>query len=241
MLTRPTPGSWEIFWANLVSARSSILRQGHRIRGQGQGQDRGVGRIYLAVDRRGREVRRQVAERGVDGSLDLLLRHVEGELQGELEGDDRASVGARRGHQGEARHLAELPLQRRRDRRGHHIGTAPGVERPDLDGRVIDLRQRGYGQLLVSGEAGQKNGNHEQRRRHRPDDEGPGEVQEPLRFPLPAPWPFNSTFVPSRSLSAPSTTTSSPGARPLLIAASPPCISATVTALISAVPSGLTT
>jgi len=28
MLTRPTPGSWEIFWANRVSAKSSTLDSG---------------------------------------------------------------------------------------------------------------------------------------------------------------------------------------------------------------------
>ena len=38
--------------------------------------------------------------------------------------------------------LAELPLQRRRHRCGHHIGAGAGIKRLDLDRRVIDFGQR---------------------------------------------------------------------------------------------------
>ena len=59
MLTSPTPGSCEIFCASRVSARSSTFDSGMRVRRQRQRQDRRIGRIGLAVDRRIRQIRRQ--------------------------------------------------------------------------------------------------------------------------------------------------------------------------------------
>ena len=52
MLTRPTPGSCEIFCARRVSARSSTWSSGSSFGGQRQRQNRRVGRIDLAVDGR---------------------------------------------------------------------------------------------------------------------------------------------------------------------------------------------
>ncbi len=152
------------------------LRQGQRIRGQRQGQDRRVRGVYLAVDRRGREVPRQEGKRRVDGGLDFLLGNVEREVQAELQRDDGTASGTCRGHLGQARHLAELALERRRDRRGHDIGACAGVEGADLDGRVIDLRQRGDRQLLVRHGPGKENSDHQERGRHRPLDEDAGDV-----------------------------------------------------------------
>ena len=53
--------------------------------------------------------------------------------------------------------LAELPFQRRRDGRSHHIRAGAGIERDDLDGRIIDLRQRRNRQLLIGDDADQQN------------------------------------------------------------------------------------
>ena len=152
------------------------LRQGQRIRGKRQGQDRRVRGVYLAVDRRGREVPRQEGEGRIDGRLDLLLGNVEREVQTELQRDDGTASGARGGHLGEARHLAELALERRRDRRGHDIGACTGIEGADLDGRVIDLRQRGDRQLLVRHGSGKENSDHQERGCDRPLDEDAGDV-----------------------------------------------------------------
>ncbi len=60
----------------------------------------------------------------------------------------------------EAGHQAELAFEGRRDRGRHHVGTRAGVEGPDLDGGIIDFRQRRYGELLVSHDAGQNDGSH---------------------------------------------------------------------------------
>ena len=40
------------------------------------------------------------------------------------------------------RHLAKLALQRGGDVGGHHIGAGAGVQRGDLNGGVVHLRQR---------------------------------------------------------------------------------------------------
>ena len=48
----------------------------------------------------------------------------------------------------ERRHLAELPLERRRHGRRHRVGAGAGQVRRDDDRRVVDLRQRGDRQLL---------------------------------------------------------------------------------------------
>ena len=81
--------------------------------------------------------------------------------------------GAGGGHLLQAGHLSELPLERRGDRRGHHVRAGAGIEREHLDGRIVDLRQRGDRQLPVRDEAGQQNADHQQRGRDRPQDERP--------------------------------------------------------------------
>ena len=89
------------------------LRQRHRVGGDSQRHDRRVGRVHLAVNRGAREIRRQEVARRVDRGLHLLFRHIEGEIQTELERDGRGAAGARRGHLSQRpRHLAELAFQR---------------------------------------------------------------------------------------------------------------------------------
>src|SRR5207245_2891705 len=124
------------------------LGQGQGVRGEGEGEDWRVGGVGLAVDGRVREVPGQVRAGGVDGRLHLLLRHVDVQVQRELEGDDRAAVRAVRGHLVQARELSELPLQGRGHRRGHHLRAGPRVERDDLYGRVVDLREGRDGKQL---------------------------------------------------------------------------------------------
>ncbi len=178
-----------------------------------------------------------------------------------MQRDHRRAARARRRHLVQSRHLAELALERRRDRRGHHIGAGARIERDDLDRRIIDLRQRRERQHPIRDDAGQQNRDHQQRSRHRPQDElsrrihrgsrrfacgrGYGLSRRPcfaaaarhpvrarhrnlwraarLRAAPAAPGACasrvtSSTLAPSRSLSAPSTTTRSPGATPLSIA-----------------------
>ncbi len=118
------------------------LGQRQRLRGDRERQDRRVGRIDLGVDRRDRQVARQQIVGGVDRRLHLLLGDVEAEIETELQRDDRGAGGTRRGHLIEARHLPELPLERRGDRRGHHLRAGAGIEGLHLDGRIIDLGQR---------------------------------------------------------------------------------------------------
>ena len=59
MLTRPTPGSCEIFCARRVSARSSTCESGRVVRGEREREDGRVGRIGFAVDRRVGQIGRQ--------------------------------------------------------------------------------------------------------------------------------------------------------------------------------------
>ena len=82
----------------------------------------------------------------------------------ELQHDDRDAAGAGRGHLAQALHLAELPLERRGHRGGHHVRAGAGIEREHLDGRVVDLRQRRDRQLRVGDDADQQDRDHQQRR-----------------------------------------------------------------------------
>ena len=144
--------------------RHSLGRQAHR-------QDRRVRRIHLGVDRRRRQVGGQEVARGIDGGLHLLLGDIERNTQSELQRDDRCAGGAHRAHLVEVWHLAELHLQRGGDGGGHHIGTGTGIEGLDLNGRIIDFRQGGHGKEAERQHARQHDGDHQQRRCHRPHDE----------------------------------------------------------------------
>ena len=107
----------------------------------------------------------------VDRRLNLLLRSVEREVEAELQGDDRSPGGTRRRHLIEPGHLAELNLERRGDRGGHHVGAGAGIEGLNLDCRVIDLGQRRQREEPIGEEADQHDRRHQQRRRHRAQNE----------------------------------------------------------------------
>ena len=215
------------------------LRQRQRLRSERQRQDRRVGRVDLAVDRRVRQI-------AAAGKLKPALiaactscsatSRVRSRLNCSVMTEAAAGAGGR--HLLQAGHLAELPLQRSRDGRRHDLRAGAGIEGEHLDGRIIHLRQRGDRQLLVRHGAGQQDRGHEQRGRNRPQDELAGQVHFCGPF---APVVCSSTFAPSRRRSAPSTTIRSPGATPSRIDWSSPWAGPMDTGRISAVLSGFTT
>ena len=153
------------------------LVQGQRVGVERQRHDGRVGWVHLAVDGWIGQICWQKAVGGVDGGLDFLLGHIDVLVEVEFEGYDRAAAGADRGHLLESRHLAELALQRRGDRGGHHLRAATGVEGEHLDDGVVDLGQGRDGQLLVAHKSGQEDGRHQQRGGYRAQNEGPGRTQ----------------------------------------------------------------
>ena len=158
----------------LLVGEALDIGERHTLGGQGQGDHRRVGGVDLGVYGRRRKVGRQQARRRVDRRLHLLFGHVEGQRQVELEGDDRGAAGTGGAHPVELAHLAELHLERRGDRGGHHVRAGSRIGRGHLDGRVVHLRQSRQRQELEGDEARQQQGEHQQRGRHRPFDEGPG-------------------------------------------------------------------
>jgi hypothetical protein len=146
-------------------------RQRQRLRSQSQAQDRRIGRIDLAVDRRRRQIGRQERSRCIDRRLHFLFGHVEAQVEAELQRDDRRAGRTRRRHLVESRHLAELALERRGHRRGHDFGTRTRVQRRDLDRRIVDLGQRRQRQEPVCKDADEQDRRHQQRGCDRPQDE----------------------------------------------------------------------
>ena len=142
--------------------------------GERQGQNRRVGGVGLGVDGRDREIGGKKRSGGVDGLLHLLLGDIDAEAEVELQGDDRAAVGAGGGHLLQAGHLAELAFQGRGDRRRHDVGAGAGVEGDHLDGGVVHLGQGGNRQLLVRHTSRQEDANHEEGCGNGPENEGPG-------------------------------------------------------------------
>src|SRR4029453_14866798 len=147
--------------------------------GEPEGEDGRVRRVHLAVDRRVRQVVGQERGGGVDGRLHLLLGDVQREVEVQLQRDDGRSGRAGRGHLLEPWHLAELALERRGDRGGHHVGTGARIERLHLHGRVVHLGRGGGGR--VGAEAGQDDRGGEERGGDRPQDERPRRVHFPVR------------------------------------------------------------
>ena len=152
------------------------LGERQRFRRHRERHDRRVGRVDLGIDRRGRQIARQQIVGRVDGGLDLLLGDVEAQIEAELQSDDRGAGGACRRHLVEARHLSELPLQRRGDRRRHHLRAGARIKRLHLDSGVVDLRQRRERQEGIGDEARQHDRRHQQRGADRTQDERFGDV-----------------------------------------------------------------
>jgi hypothetical protein len=129
IVTAPTPGQLGDL---LREARVGVvldLRERDRIRGEREREDGRVGGVDLVVDRRHRQLRRQVALRGVDRLLHVLLGDVDVQAERELQRDDGRALGAGGEHLVQPGHLAELPLERRGDGRGDDVRARAGVER----------------------------------------------------------------------------------------------------------------
>src|SRR5581483_4077930 len=131
-------------------------------------------------------------------------------------------------HLVEPRHLTELALERCRDGRRRHVRARAGVEGEHLDRRIVDLRQRRHGQLAVRGEADEDEPGREERGGDRAQDEDAGGIHAPGAGIAPAAG-RSCTTLPARSLSTPSTTTTSSGTRPVSTTASSPSCGPTVT------------
>src|SRR5262249_16580380 len=191
-------------------------------------QNRRIRGIDLGVDRRRRQIRWQQVAGCVDRRLYLLLGDVERNGEIELEGDDGCAGGADGIHLVQIRNLAELDLQRRRNRGGHHVRACSRIERLNLKGRIVDLGKGGDRQETKRKNARQHDRNHQERSRHRTHDERMRRVHGfycfSLRRSLPSGGPAaggdcgfserNVILAPSRRRSAPSLTTRSPGLTP---------------------------
>ncbi|MNS52711.1 hypothetical protein D3C72_854320 [compost metagenome] len=188
------------------------LRQRQALRGHRQGQDRRVGRIDLAVHRRHRQITGQEAAGRVDRRLHVLFGHTQRHLQAELQGDYRGAAGTGGRQLFQAGNLPELALQRRSDGARGQLRAGTGVERGDLDDRVVDLRQRRHRQQAIGQYPGQQQRHHQQGGGDRAQDEGAREVHAPAL--VDASSVMISTAVPSSSPSMPSITTLSPATRP---------------------------
>ena len=79
-------------------------------------------------------------------------------------------------HRRQRRNLPELPLQRRRDQRGDHVGAGARQLRRHLHGREIDLRQRRNRQRPIAERAADHQRDPQQRGRDRPADERFGDA-----------------------------------------------------------------
>ena len=97
---------------------------------------------------------------------------------------DRDAGGAGRAHPHQPGHLAELALERGGDGLAHHLRARARIDRLHLDRRVVDLRQRRQRQEAKADEPAEHDRDHQQRRRHRPQDERPRRAHH--RFPWPA-------------------------------------------------------
>src|SRR5579863_4953711 len=227
------------------------LRKRESVRSKSERENGRVGRVRLAVDRRDGQVGRQIRLRRVDGGLHFLLGDIDVQTERKLQDDDRAAVGAGGGHLRQAGDFAELALEGRGYGGGGDFGACTGVERDDLNRRVIDFRQRRYGKLRERDDAGEHDGRHQQRGGDGPHDERTRRTQwasvpglegcEALAFapgrPTPAGGPFafrTATLTPFCSLSNPSTAMTWPACTPCT-ADSVPLVTPTVTGSIDAV------
>ncbi len=84
-----------------------------------------------------------------------------------MQRDDRSAGRACRRHLVKAGHLPELPLEWRRHRRRHHLGTGAGKKRLHLDCRIVYFREGGERQEFVGNAAAEHDRRHEKRGRDR--------------------------------------------------------------------------
>ena len=186
----------------LKNVGGEVVKLSRRMGGRrhGDDHDRRVGRIDLMVGRVLAQAGRQVDARGVDRRLHVAGGAVDVAIEAKLQRDAGRAERALRRHLVDVGDLAEVALERRRDRRRHGVGARAGHVRLNRDDRKVDLRQRRDGQLRIAEEPGEDDADRQQRRGHRPADEELGKavvhgVSVASREPA-APMPRRS---PSRS------------------------------------------
>ncbi len=118
--------------------------------------------ISLRIDRRHGQVGRQEGACRVDGSLHFLFSDIDVEFEVELQRDQRTAERADRCHLLQAGNLAKLLFERRGYRGSHHLRIGARIKGLNLNGRIIDLRERGNGQLLERDDADQYDARHHQ-------------------------------------------------------------------------------
>ncbi len=175
-LTPPTPLSLRQALRNdrIRGIVDLALRQ--HIRGHGDGHDRKQGAVELAVGGIARQGGGQVGMRGDDGRLYVARRAVDVAIDAEGQLDVRGADAARGGHVIDVRDGAEVPLQRRRDRAGHDFRAGPRQCGRNEDRGHVDARQRRHRQQHERRASAQRDADGQQDGRHRPVDEGGGDV-----------------------------------------------------------------
>ncbi len=146
------------------------------VRGQGEHQNRRVGRIDLAPVGILRQRGGQLAAGGVDGRLHVAGGGVDVAAQVELHGNAATAERARRSHFVQAGDAAELPFERRGDRGGHGFRARAGQPGGDLKGGEFYLGQRRDGQEKIGDAAGQAKRQCEQRSGDRAMNEWRGDA-----------------------------------------------------------------
>ena len=141
------------------------------LRGEADDHDGRVGRIHLAIGGIGGQIGRQIGSRGVDGGFHVARRAVDVAAEIELDGDAGGAERTGGGHLRDAGDVAELPLQRSGDRRGHDLRAGAGQGGADGDGGEIHLRQRRDRQHSERKRSGEGDRDRQQRGGHRPMDE----------------------------------------------------------------------
>ena len=163
------------------------LALAHGVGGEGQDENRRVGRIHLSVCRVARQVRRQVAPCRVDRRLDVAGGAVDIPAQVELQDDAGRSEVAGRRHLGHARDAAELALEGGGHRGRHGLGARPRQARRDRDRGEFHLGQGRHGEQPEGDQPREGQSPRQERRRHGPGDEGRRDVHACPRGRVPAP------------------------------------------------------
>ena len=152
----------------------AIQRQ--RVGGDGEVEDRHVRRVDLAVGRRYRHVRGELAASERDRRLHVLSGGVDVAVQRELQGDLGGPLGAGGGHLLHPGDGGELLLQRRGDRRSHRLRAGAGQLGAHLDRREVDVGQLRDRQLAIGHDPEGEDADHDQQGHDRAADEDLGEV-----------------------------------------------------------------
>ena len=98
-------------------------RERKRVRMRSEDQDRGIGRVHLAISRRCRKRNRKLAGGCRNGGLHILSGGVHIAVEVELQRDGGGAEHAGRSDLGDAGNLAESALERRGDRCRHGVGA----------------------------------------------------------------------------------------------------------------------